>query len=1002
MRGVTRFGICLLVVLNASVFFAEAQSTGSSLRGSVKDEQGGVLPGVTVTATSPNLITPSTGVTDETGYYRLINLPPGEYTVTAELPGFSTFERKGILLRAAVNFQVDIVMAVGTLTETITVSGDSPMLEVSKPGNVLNIDGEFQKQMPLAARKNWTDFLEQTPGVHSRPFDDGSGRSVYFGHATEHFAHVVQLEGMQAGNYNDFQLTYVQMGSDMIQDIHVKTGGSDASTPMGTGLGINVITKSGGNVFRGTAGYAYQPLRWDHDNTHHKTVYDLAGTPLAQYSTCPNLECTTTGGTPVQADIGQFDGSFGGPIMKDRVWFFTSFRKSAVETQISRNSKNVSDITGYKPGAELFPQQIKGYQPYVKVTSRLGATHELSGFFQRDRTHGQSNWQYYYDPINVYSNGGNVYSAKLTSTWGDRMTTTFSAGYNNKRGNDNETYEAFGFTGQGPNIQIYDGTFISSGLITGNSLVLEGGNNATLTFVPASLYLIRGDMTYYKAGWGGAHEFATGFFLEPQNIYDQVTEYTNNGFFREYQTLIDPTNSASGTIPYRRDYANPIRLQTRQARDSNYAFYLQDSWKPDGRLTANLGIRFDYVKRVDEVKNITRQKSWMVQPRIGATYVLTQDARNVLRASYARLGEQVMGRDGVTIFGADDTVSFRREYDNNLDGVFETTVLAPATTSAVAAQQIAPDLHQPFVDEFIVGYRRQFGWQIGLDVAYLNRAYQDTWARVDINGFYPDGPGLPFGGFGRVDPNQGIVFQQTNNTWSKLKYQALEMTLTKNMSRGFQLIAGFTRQWHKIDGTWNPTDPARFVQPNHFANDANLYMPRGNNDENSLPDTGNALSYGPTWMKYRGNLGGVWQAPWDINVAASATFQAGPWSGSPLYQLAANDPDVLRYGPARFTLANGSTAANPLATRNRYVFSNRGEGQVQSPMITTVGLKIGKVLRYQRYQLEVAGNIFNLLNAGNYTQYSYNSAYQSWSSNFLLMVNQQPARAFQLTVVGRF
>ena len=80
MRGVTRFGICLLVVLNASVFFAEAQTTGSSLRGFVKDAQGGVLPGVTVTATSPDMITPSTGVTDETGYYRLLpsdQLAPG-------------------------------------------------------------------------------------------------------------------------------------------------------------------------------------------------------------------------------------------------------------------------------------------------------------------------------------------------------------------------------------------------------------------------------------------------------------------------------------------------------------------------------------------------------------------------------------------------------------------------------------------------------------------------------------------------------------------------------------------------------------------------------------------------------------------------------------------------------------------------------------------------------------------------------------------------------------
>ena len=218
------------------------------------------------------------------------------------------------------------------------------------------------------------------------------------------------------------------------------------------------------------------------------------------------------------------------------------------------------------------------------------------------------------------------------------------------------------------------------------------------TFVPASLYLIRGDATYYKAGWGGSHEFATGFFLEPNNVYDQQTVYINGGFCREYQTTI-ANNPALGTRPYRRDYADPISLQTRSARDSNYAFYLQDSWRPDARLTANIGLRFDYVRRIDQVKNITRQDSWTVQPRLGATYLLTQDAKNVLRASYARMGEQVMGRDGVTTFGADDTVNFRREYDNNLNGVFGEAgeiQLAPATSTAVAAQQIAPGLHQPY------------------------------------------------------------------------------------------------------------------------------------------------------------------------------------------------------------------------------------------------------------------------------------------------------------------
>ena len=151
--------------------------------------------------------------------------------------------------------------------------------------------------------------------------------------------------------------------------------------------------------------------------------------------------------------------------------------------------------------------------------------------------------------------------------------------------------------------------------------------------MPASLWLIRGDITYFKEGWVGSHEFQTGFFLEPQNVYDEVRDYSNDGFYQEMRTPVDVNNPSMGTLPFRRYYANPTNLQARKARDRNYAFYMQDSWKPNDRLTANYGLRFDYVKRVDQVKNITRQKSWTVQPRFGATYLLTKDARNVLRAS---------------------------------------------------------------------------------------------------------------------------------------------------------------------------------------------------------------------------------------------------------------------------------------------------------------------------------------------------------------------------------
>src|SRR5262249_15058319 len=143
IRSRLAFALVLQLCFAGSVV---AQTQGS-LRGSVKDEQGGALPGVTVTATSPALFQPSTAVTEPDGGYRRISLPPGTYTVSAELTGFATYRRTDVLLRAGANFQVDIVMKIGSLQESVTVAGESPMLEVGKPSNVLNISGDFQREM---------------------------------------------------------------------------------------------------------------------------------------------------------------------------------------------------------------------------------------------------------------------------------------------------------------------------------------------------------------------------------------------------------------------------------------------------------------------------------------------------------------------------------------------------------------------------------------------------------------------------------------------------------------------------------------------------------------------------------------------------------------------------------------------------------------------------------------------------------------------------------------
>ena len=174
-------------------FPAFSQTGDGSIRGYVKDDQGAVLPGVTVTALSPALLSPVTAVTDNGGYYRLLNLPPGTYAVTAELAGFSSWRREGIIMRAGITFQVDVDLKIGTLAETVTVTGDSPMIETGRPTSVLNIDGELVRSAPITSRRLFSDALDLAPGVGSRNVDDGVGRRAYYFRGSHIYAHAFQL-----------------------------------------------------------------------------------------------------------------------------------------------------------------------------------------------------------------------------------------------------------------------------------------------------------------------------------------------------------------------------------------------------------------------------------------------------------------------------------------------------------------------------------------------------------------------------------------------------------------------------------------------------------------------------------------------------------------------------------------------------------------------------------------------------------------------------------------
>src|SRR3989449_1949224 len=445
MRSRIVGSLILLMSLSTAEVVA-AQGGDGSLRGTVKDSQGGALPGVTITATSEVLLSPSVAVTDGSGNYRLINLPPGTFTVTAQLAGFSIPRHEGILLRAGSNFQVDITMEIGALAETVTVSGDAPMLEVSKPSSVLTIDAEFQKEAPVVEGKFWSDFLMLTPGVISRPHNDASGRQNYFGNAVEHRDAVTLMEGLYAGNYNDFNINRTGLSSEAIQDTEVKTGGVDAASPMGYGLVINMLSKSGGNQFHGTGVLGYQPFSWNANNISL--------------------------GTPATRQVHQYDVSFGGPIRKDKTWFFGAIRYTDNKSGTGRTQEQLSYHRAFYPDLPLGDNTITGYQPWVKVTTKLSANHDLALIYQADRLLLNVVGAEDYEQVEVLSTGGPMYGGQLTSILGQHLTTTVYASYKTKGGNNLDSYA---FDKHGPLVHNPLEAILNQGVLEGSGLLLRGG-----------------------------------------------------------------------------------------------------------------------------------------------------------------------------------------------------------------------------------------------------------------------------------------------------------------------------------------------------------------------------------------------------------------------------------------------------------------------------------------------------------------------------------------------
>jgi outer membrane receptor protein involved in Fe transport len=742
--------------------------------------------------------------------------------------------------------------------------------------------------------------------------------------------------------------------------VQITTGTVDASTPLGSGAVINVSTKSGSDQLRGIAGIIYTPRSWNGNN---------AGAGTVRFN-----------------EILQPDLSLGGPILKGKAWFYGAYRHTRQYSGLGRTPSQVALLTALNPSFKPFDNSVLSHNYYVKGTAQISPQHQVVAFWERDLHPETGDREWYTEPLSVSGQGGTGIGVRRQSIWGSTQTSRLMGSYNNKTGNPSfSVYD--GYINDGPSRSVHAGTFISSGRITGTGEIALMNNMSSFGISPATKTTFQGDLTYYKSGWVGAHELQTGLFFQSLNGSDEI-QYPNGGFALEEVVLKDPNNPAAGYTPFHRRVFSLEKLKQDETAATDLGFYVQDAWKPTPRLTVNLGVRLDWIKADERVFNVQFQDAWHVGPRLGGTYVLTADGQNIVRASYARVHEMPMPRNLGSVGAASATVP--NYHDNNLDGVFETVLVTPGTTSAQSDRYPDPKHHQPYIDEWTFGYNRQLPAGVKVSVDFAHREYKDIPALVETNGIYD---GNVFKGYKNLDFNQ--IYEITNNRWNWYVYDGISLSASKRGKR-LQLLGAYTRAFQHTGGTWQPNDPASFIQPEAFPNNKGIGSIRGN-QTNSLSGTADTRS--PSWQKHNFRVGGTLLAPKGIVLALNYSYQSGAYSGPVVTRIAAADPQL---GPATVTLSNGRKVSNPLATTIRFVGPTRGDHQLQLNALQVINFRLGYSLKVlENRGLQAALDIFNLSNRGSYEQWM-DGANQTYSPNYGKGRALQFPRVFQLSVRFEF
>jgi hypothetical protein len=709
----------LLVVATPAA--AQRISSGS-IAGTVSDESGGVLPGVIVTATSSALqVAQIETVTDANGYYRFADLPAGVYSVKYVLSGFQPLLREELQLSVGFAARVDVKLKVGGLEETLTVTGGSPIVDVTTTRGGQTLSSELvNKEIPIT--HTYADIVRMTPGMRVSTTPNigvlGNAALTSFSAYGQSGQDQVMIDGVESpsNTFPDFSSA---------QEIDVKTFGNSADVAS-PGVVFNMVMKSGGNEFHGRESEQFMNHSLGSDNLDDRLRAQGLGTGDA---------------VRYHNDV---NGELGGRIVKDKLWFFGAIRDRRNQRSVSGFALNAGPDGQYGTGDEPpFLPEVTTTNSTIKVSYQPSKAYQVVGFYTYERTVDfgvlgskgaarfvpyESSSTLYYNPRNwkvefrgtpsshiIYNAqvGRSVYLADyrdkpgfetVTARW-DRETQMFTGGSITQNGNFAETYR--------PNNRVQ--------------------STGSVSFLPDSFL-------------GGHHLFKAGYRVW---LLDTETREANHAA-GNYQLTYDVVNGAHHTPVEIQVFNFPV---TPMNRMNTYSLYLTDSWQLGKRLTFNLGMRWDRSRAFlpEQTKeagtfapggtfpalDVNNWSRWA--PRAAFALDVSGNGKTVVKGTYGLYNHDLPAAFAEVYNPNNAVVTTFRWHDLNGNSNYDPGEVnldsnGPDFISLTGSANniINPNLRQPHTHEITGSFERELRTNMSARMLYVYRHAVDDYQDVNV------------------------------------------------------------------------------------------------------------------------------------------------------------------------------------------------------------------------------------------------------------------------------